>query len=260
MKLAVSNIAWSPEHDEKVFRKMQHSGFEGLEIAPTRLFAADPYEHLAEAREFAAFMKKTYGIDIISMQSLYYGKNERIAGSEQERENLFIYTKKALAFADALDCRNVVFGCPRNRRIIKPDDSAMNENFLQRISDEAAKFGIVISLEANPVIYNNNYVTGTFEAIKLLKRLGHPALKLNLDLGTILANNEDLSLIECNIINHVHISEPYLEAVRPRDEHKYLREILDKSGYKNFISIEMKRQENIFTLFNIIDYVKELFA
>ena len=44
MKLAVSNIGWSAEQDEAVFALMKEYGFDGLEIAPTRIFTDAPYE------------------------------------------------------------------------------------------------------------------------------------------------------------------------------------------------------------------------
>ena len=49
MKLAISNIAWTKEKDESMYAHLLQKGFQGLEIAPTRLFSERPYEHLKEA-------------------------------------------------------------------------------------------------------------------------------------------------------------------------------------------------------------------
>ena len=38
MKLALSNIAWTVEQDECMHGLMKRIGYEGLEIAPTRIF------------------------------------------------------------------------------------------------------------------------------------------------------------------------------------------------------------------------------
>lgn len=38
MKLSISNIAWSAEHDAAMYKFLQQEGFSGLEIAPTRIF------------------------------------------------------------------------------------------------------------------------------------------------------------------------------------------------------------------------------
>ena len=51
MKLAISNIAWAPEHRHAVYAAMQARGIGGLEFAPGLLFAGepDPFEPSDEA-------------------------------------------------------------------------------------------------------------------------------------------------------------------------------------------------------------------
>ena len=85
MKLAISNIGWKMQQDEAVYEMMQKNGFSGLEIAPTRIFPQNPYEDLSAAREWAATLKKQYGFVIPSIQSIWYGKQEKLFGTEEER-------------------------------------------------------------------------------------------------------------------------------------------------------------------------------
>ena len=60
-------------------------------------------------------------------------------------------------------------------------------------------------------------------------------------------NNEKLSIVTemVTLINHVHISEPYLEVIRERAIHKDFLKILKVLNYKNYISIEMKNNGNL---------------
>ena len=44
MKLSMSNIAWKEEQDAYIYENMRELGFDGLEIAPTRIFQEMPYE------------------------------------------------------------------------------------------------------------------------------------------------------------------------------------------------------------------------
>ena len=53
MKLSISNIGWSSEQDSRVYEMMKKYGLFGLEIAPTRIFLENPYDHLKEAGEWA---------------------------------------------------------------------------------------------------------------------------------------------------------------------------------------------------------------
>ena len=117
MKLSVSNIAWEAKDDKYIYQKMKDLGFSGLEIAPTRIISESPYDHIVEAQTFAESIKTDYGFSISSMQSIWYGIQDKIFGTEEERARLTAYTKKAIDFAEAIGCRNLVFGCPRNRTI-----------------------------------------------------------------------------------------------------------------------------------------------
>ena len=101
MKLSISNIAWSENEDEQVYALMQKYGFTGLEIAPTRIFPSEPYGDLKRVKEWAGKLESEYGFSIPSMQSIWFGRQEKIFGSSKEREILSDYTKKAVDFAAA---------------------------------------------------------------------------------------------------------------------------------------------------------------
>ena len=261
MKLCASNIAWPAELDDTVFRYMRDSGFAGLESAPSRLFLERPYDCLGEAGEFALRLKRNYGLSAASIQSVFYGVKGSIAGPPQERRELQECMHKAVNFADALDCRNIVFGCPKNRRIEAPQDKAVIEEFLLNAADYAQYYGVVIALEPNPAVYGTNFINTTQEAIELITRLNHPALRLNLDFGTVIINGESLGLVRkySLLVNHVHISEPALAAVTKHRGHAVLRGILEGAGWGKFISIEMRRQD-ISEIVRVMNYVKEVFA
>ena len=69
MKLAISNIAWTKDNDKAVWQHMSKNDFSGLEIAPTRLLAENPYDSIIEAIQFAKDLTDTYNLLIPSMQS-----------------------------------------------------------------------------------------------------------------------------------------------------------------------------------------------
>ena len=115
IKLSISNIAWGMEQDAEMGQFLQDSGFQGLEIAPTRIFPEAPYDKLAEAKVWAEELNTKYGLEVPSMQSIWYGHQEKIFGTKEERRVLVDYTKKAVDFAEVIGCRNLVFGNPRNR-------------------------------------------------------------------------------------------------------------------------------------------------
>ena len=78
MKLSISNIAWEEKDDAQIYEWMKQYGFTGLEIAPTRIFPEKPYEKLAEAKKWSKKLFEKYGFVVPSMQSIWYGKQERL--------------------------------------------------------------------------------------------------------------------------------------------------------------------------------------
>ena len=262
MKLSISNIAWENEQDEEMYKYLSEIGYDAIEIAPTRIFQEAPYDKLKEAEEFAKDMEEKYNLKISSMQSIWFGKTEKIFGSQEEREELIKYTKKAIDFAKAINCGNLVFGCPKNRNIQTPEDYKTAIEFFRKIGQYAEKNNTVFAIEPNPTIYNTNFINETEDAIKIVKEINCSAVKVNLDFGTVIQNEEDIiSILENNYdkVNHIHISEPNLEVVQQRELHKKLAEQLKVNNYDKYISIEMKKGNTIEKTKEILNYVKGVF-
>ena len=262
MKISVSNIGWSPENDEAVYRRMRENGFSGLEIAPTRVIPEAPYDHIPEAVRFAESLRAQYGFCIPSMQSIWFGVQEKVFGTAEEKTRLIAYSKKAVDFAEAIGCRNLVFGCPKNRALPEGADPAEAVGFFREIGDYAAAHHAVIALEANPPIYHTNYINTTPGALQLIREVGSEGFRLNLDTGTMVENGEDVSVLEGSEkwIHHVHISEPGLVPLQERPLHRELAAFLRSFAYEGFVSIEAGRQEDPGVLAGMMEYVACLFA
>ncbi len=262
MKLSISNIAWKTEDDVSVYELMKKYGYSGLEIAPTRIFPETPYDKLEEAQKWAEDLKREYGFAVSSMQSIWFGRQEMLFGTEEERQILLDYTKKAVDFAVVIDCKNLVFGCPRNRVIPDGVDSDIGVQFFKEIGDYALARGTVIGMEANPPVYNTNYINDTSSALELIERVDSKGFLLNLDLGTVIQNKELIEELHDKVkyINHVHISEPGLKPVQERKLHAQLKDLLETEHYKRFVSIEMGRVDDVQVIEKTLEYVKGIFG
>lgn len=258
MKLSISNIGWSKENDIEVYHIMNDLGYCGLEIAPTRIFPENPYAQLEKAKEWKKELYEKYGFEIPSMQSIWYGRKERIFGSKEERKALIEYTKKAIDFAVSIECKNLVFGCPRNRNMLEGENPEIALGFFKEIGDYAYQSGTTIGMEANPTIYNTNYINDTKSALNLIQQVDSKGFLLNFDLGTVIYNNENIEELVGNVryINHVHISEPNLKPIQERILHKDLIKILKNEDYEKYVSIEMGKVDDIDSIKNIMKYVK----
>lgn len=261
MNLAISNIGWLPEQDKAVYSLMRKYKFVGLEIAPTRVFPESPYDKINQAMIWAKEVKEIYGFGVPSMQSIWFGRQEKLFGTKKERDVLIEYTKKAIAFAASINCKNLVFGCPQNRFIPFNANPELGVQFFKTVGDYAALMGTVIGIEANPPIYNTNYINDTLSALELIKAVNSNGFLLNLDVGTMIQNKEDVSQLKGQVylINHIHISEPGLKPIERRQLHRELQLILTEEGYGGFLSIEMGRTNDISIIEENLSYVSEVF-
>jgi sugar phosphate isomerase/epimerase len=261
MKLSISNIGWEAKDDNAIYGLMNKYGFTGLEIAPTRIFPINPYNQLEGAAKWCENLKREYGFIIPSMQSIWFGRSENIFASIEERESLYDYTRQAIDFASVIKCGNLVFGCPKNRSIPDGADAQGAVDFFKTLGDYAFSKGTVIGMEANPTIYNTNFINDTKSAIELIRKVGSKGFKLNFDMGTVVQNNEILDDLigNVNLINHVHISEPGLKPIETREIHIELRRILETENYNGYISIEMGKTDCA-SIEKTMSYIREIFG
>lgn len=260
MTLSISNIAWDSQDDQLIYKTLKENGFSAIEIAPTRFVSEKPYDAIEKIRKQCSTIWQDFNLSISSMQSILYGRTENIFNTE-ERSVLIEYMKKAINLAEAIKCPNLVFGCPKNRIISSEKQKKYAVQFFDELGEYAVEKNTIVAIEPNPVIYGTNFINTTQEALEFVKELSNPGIKVNLDLGTIIENGELLEEIFNNIslINHIHISEPYLEHIKQRPLHVELRQGLEKYGYDGCVSIEMKKQDDISNVVNTILYVKEIF-
>ena len=140
-KLSISNIGWAAENDAVVYEWMKKYGFSGLEIAPTRIFPEAPYDRNGAAKVWSENLKNEYGFQISSMQSIWFGKQEKLFGTPEERKILLDYTKKAIDFSAAIGCKNLVFGCPRNRYLPEGMNDDIAVSFFRELGNYAIEHG-----------------------------------------------------------------------------------------------------------------------
>ena len=262
MRLAASNIAWDSGQDKKAYGCLNKYGFTGLEVAPSRVIAVDPYEHTNEAEQFALQLKKEYNLEICSMQSIWFGCQQNMFSSNDERMALLERTYKAVRFAAAMHCKNIVFGCPSQRNMSTADQEEVGKAFFKDVGSYAKSNNVVFALEANPTIYNTNFLNSTEETLSWAIQLSPYGVALNLDIGTMIENKEGLDIIKDKLpyISHIHISEPYLQPINKRSLHMDLAAWLRENSYEGYVSLEMKKPMEFYVWEKAIAYMSEVFG
>lgn len=245
MKLSISNIAWENSLDPAVAEVLREQGVRYIDIAPGRYFSDPACATDAEIAAVASWWADQ-GIRFAGMQSLLFGtQGLNLFGSEEQQERMLEHLRAICHIGAVLDARKLVFGSPKNRDRTGLSDAEAAEvaiGFFSRLGDIAAKEGVTICLEPNPVIYGANFLTTTQEAFEFVSQLGYPAVKIQLDTGTILQNEEPADIIRqvAGQIGHIHISEPHLPPVGTNTKrHAELCATIGAIGYSAPVTLEM---------------------
>jgi sugar phosphate isomerase/epimerase len=171
VRLAVSNIAWSPESRRQAYALLIENGIGGLEVAPGLLFreAVDPFDPTeAEARSVRDELDGS-GLELVSMQSLLFGvQGAALFEGPGPLTRLRFGMDRAIAFAERFSIPNMVFGCPLQRAVPVGMDHSEALKFgaeqFRKMGDRAASAGTVIAVEFNPEAYGTNFLNTVEQA------------------------------------------------------------------------------------------------
>lgn len=267
MKFCISNIAWDTAEDNDVFELMLQNGFTSLELAPGKYFSLSELE-TPKAINLKAQIN-TLGINIVSLQGILFNTNNLFLFEDENSRNLlFNHLKRIIDYAHLLGVTNIVFGCPKNRVIGSKNRETcigIAIDFFKLLGDYAKVKNTIIGLEPNAKEYSTDFLITTEETIDFLNELNHEHVKLNFDLSTAILNNENIEtniMRGAHLINHVHVSEPFLKPVSQYEtKHLALFTSLQKINYRKNISIEMAAtsKHNLDQIQSTIEFVKKIY-
>jgi sugar phosphate isomerase/epimerase len=268
MKLSISNLAWQKIEDETIFNLMRNAGFNGLEIAPNKVF--ENILTINDQQIFQYFkLVKSYNLEFSSMQSLLFDRGDLKIFDESQKETI-IYLKKIIDLAKKLQIKVLVFGSPKNR-IINGLDKKIAYNiaieFFTQLAHYADSQGLVFCLEVVPSQYGCDFINNTDEAVKFIKDVNAKGLGLNIDSGAIILNQENIEkAIEKSMpyAYHFHISEQNLDPIlNHKTNHKNFSNILKKFNFNHWLSIEMigdSKNSNVEVVRKTLEYIGEIYC
>ena len=249
MKLLISNIAWTYDENIKMAKLLNKKKIELLEFAPDILLKKDyTKKNLLLTKKFWHLKN----IKLYSMQSILNEiNNAYLFGTTNQKKIFYNEIRKKITLAKKLGTKVIVFGSPTSRKIFKNKKASLDilaHEMFKKISLLCEKHKIIFCLEANAKIYKTKYLTHTSDAINLAKKINNNYFKINLDLGTIIANKENFNNIikkNLDLIGYVQISSPQLKnLLQYKKKIKLFIKTLKKSGYKNVVSVEMLKNRN----------------
>jgi sugar phosphate isomerase/epimerase len=246
MRLAISNIAWDVSEDDAVACLLRRYGVDAIDIAPTKYFT-DPMN--ADDSDIAKVRRwwSDQGMEITGMQALLFGTTGlNLFGSEEVQRALLRHLDAVCRIGHGLGAPRLVFGSPKSRdRSGLTDERAQAEGvaFFRKLGDIAHRHNVVVCLEPNPSCYGANFMTTSTETADVVRRVDHPAIKMQLDTGALAINAEDAHGILASsfrLVGHIHASEPDLKPLGDcGTDHRALYRAISTYLPEHVVSVEM---------------------
>ena len=252
-RLAVSCLAWKPDHLAEALHILKQHGVTALEITPgifgdnlTVMDAELLRGHLADI--------SAHGLRIWSMQALLYGcagSPALLSAGEAGRSDMFQALSLVIRKASILGIKRLVFGSPKQRTkdgLSFKEAYALAAGFFRKVGDVAAKHECAVCLEPNAKEYGSDWLE-THEAVaELVVLTKHPAVRLQADVGTLEMTGEDPAVLSglVPLIGHFHLSRAGLKPLgnqSPTSQWSIIAQTALKTiycgGYAGYASLEM---------------------
>ena len=246
MELALCNKALEHLPLEAFFELAAEAGFEFVELAPetlrTSLIEPD-YSLRAQILQVA----RAHGLRIIGFNSILLHAPDLalVTRDRAQRERSSHMLVALIELTDEWRGPIVVVGSPRHRR--RPEGATFDEatdlfiEGLRPACDLAAERGVAVCLE--PLFAKlTDFMNDTEEAIAVIQRMKHPALRLVLDVKQMAREGPSFgALIERGApwLGHFHANDANWEAPGEGDtDFRPIFRSLRQVGYEGFVSIE----------------------
>lgn len=251
MRVAISNIAWDVAEDEAVAALLARHGVDAIDVAPGKYFP-EPARAAPEEMARVKAWWRDRGIEITGMQALLFGSTGlNLFGTAESQDAMLRHLDAVCRIGAGLGARRLVFGSPRNRDRTGLGDAEALEiavAYFRRLGDCAASRGVTVCLEPNPARYGANFMTTTAETANVVRRVDHPAIRMQLDTGSIAIDGDDpMAVLEshASLIGHVHASEPDLVPLGDGGtDHARAAEALARHLPGHVVTVEMVATKN----------------
>jgi sugar phosphate isomerase/epimerase len=242
MKRSISNLAWGNEDVSELAPRLQKTGVEGVEIAPTVIWPDAPN---VRAKDVSEHKQKwnDYGITVSGVQSLLYGHPNLQIFDRTTWPALLEHLKAMVELSSSLGAGVVVFGSPRNR--IKGDLDLVTAHevfleFLHKLIPVLENNEVMLTLEPNAPEYGADYLNLYSDVVFLSDLVGSSWIQPQIDTGCLVMVGEDpVASVSYRSPAHVHVSTPHLGRPPGDLDHVALNSSLNEDNYEGWVVLEM---------------------
>lgn len=250
MRLAVSNIAWSPHDAPEVLALLRTNHVTGVEVAPTKVWPDWNGATKGAATEYRMKLADA-GLAIPSLQAVLFGQPNARLFDAKGRVSLVSHLRNIAELAEALGAAVVVLGAPKQRGL---GDLPFREAFDQAVTvfrelgRVFSDHGTCLCIEPNPRRYGCTFIVNARQGVELVRAVASSGFALHLDAAAMYLENDSLEDVWDTVgsaLRHFHISEPDLADFRePVVDHAANLRVLRAGGYSGWISLELREPQD----------------
>ena len=251
--LCVSNICINKIPEIQFACLLKLYGISKVQIAPTKLIGSWDNIDIFDVSIFT-----NNGVRPYSLQSIAYGLDDLNIFSEnsENKDKLIKHIKNIIDLASKHKIEVLVFGCPKNRKIIsfELNNDPIFIDFFKQIGEYCNNKNVIICIENNSKKYNCNYINTIEECEKLVRQINSPNIKMMVDLGNAVMEKDDWYYLysKKDIIHNIDISKPFMNDFSVPHESAYIfKAVLNHNLYNKNINLEMLiKEENELEILN----------
>lgn len=248
MKFALCNEMFEGRGLAEVCSVARRLGYHGIEIAPFTL-APSAIKVTADQRRQARKAIEDEGLECVGLHWLFAGPQglHMTTPNEATWQRTRDYLAALLDLCSDLGGKVLVLGSPKQRSLVEgqtPDGARQRAvQMLGSVLDKASALGLTICLEPlSPV--ETDFVNTVEEGMKIVRRLGHPNLKVHLDVKAMSSEGKPVADVIRSVkaadIGHFHVNDPNLYGPGMGDvDYTPIAAALTDVGYDGWLSVEV---------------------
>jgi nucleoside-diphosphate-sugar epimerase len=238
-KLCVSNICVNNTSQNQFSSVLKLYGIKNIQVAPTKLISN--WEELPNI-DFSVY--KNFGLNVYSFQSITYTLNNLNIFDINTQNDLYRHLTKVVDCAERNDVKILVFGCPRNRKVLDEtiDNNQTFIDFFKRIGNYLDDKNVKICLENNSKEYNCNFINTIEECSYLVREIDRKNIKMMVDLGNSVMENDSWYYLKTHmdIIYNIDVAHEYMKDFSEvHESNEIFNFVMKNNEYDNMINLEM---------------------
>jgi sugar phosphate isomerase/epimerase len=242
MKLAVSNLAWDIQDNQKVFNSLNKLNINNVEGVLSKI---DSWENLTEEKiQSYSELLKSNNLGINSLQSLFFNVE---CDDISNVEIILNHFQRLINYSKILSVNVLVFGTPYLRKKIDGWENYLIEIFT-KLDEMLDGTGIYVLIEPNSKIYGGEFFHNLSEITDFILTNALKNIKTMIDTHNLLLEGDDPILeIEkyYSLINHIHISEEKLKPIENYTFHITFSNKIKSMGYDKTVTYELNKCDNL---------------